>query len=106
MPSSELPDVDEMPRNRCRRRHRRADEVRAAAAALPALEVPVRRRGAALAGGEDVRVHAEAHRATGPPPLEAGVLEDAVETFVLRLSLHARGAGDDHRAHAVRNTLS
>ena len=45
--------------------HRRAEEVRAAAGALAALEVPVRGRGAAFPGGQRVGVHAQAHRAAG-----------------------------------------
>ena len=57
-------------RQRGRGRHRRADQVRPAARALSSLEVAVRGRRAALAGGEHVRVHAEAHRAACPPPLE------------------------------------
>ena len=49
------------------------EQVGAPAAALPALEVAVRGRGAALAGRELVGVHAEAHRAAGHPPVEAGL---------------------------------
>ena len=48
-----------------------ADEVGAATAALAAFEVAVAGGGAALAGGEDVGVHAEAHAAAGFAPLEA-----------------------------------
>src|SRR6266536_464526 len=62
--------------------HLGADEVRAPAAALAALEVAVRGRGAALAGLEDVGVHAQAHRAAGGPPVEAGGAEHAVEPDV------------------------
>ena len=47
-------------------------QVRPPARALAALEVAVRGRGAALARLEDVRVHAQAHRAAGAAPLEAG----------------------------------
>src|SRR4026207_1529930 len=71
-----------------RRAHRGAGEVRAAAGALPSLEVPVRRGGAALSGREDVGVHAQAHGAPGAPPFEAGLLEDPVEPLLLRLALH------------------
>ena len=55
--------------------HGGADQVRATAGALAALEVAVARRGAALAGREDVGVHAQAHRATGVAPVEARVAE-------------------------------
>src|SRR3982751_6356382 len=72
--------------------------MRTAAGTLAALEVAARRRRAALARREDVRVHAEAHRAARAPPLEAGLREDAVEAFGFRLRLHLRGARDDHRA--------
>src|SRR5215813_12350301 len=48
------------------------DQVGTPALALPALEVPVRGRCAALSRGERVRVHAQAHRAAGRPPLRAG----------------------------------
>ena len=65
--------------------HPRADQVRPPALALPALEVPVRGRGAALALDQDVGVHAEAHRAAGGAPLEAGRAEDLVEALLLGL---------------------
>src|SRR4051795_13624709 len=77
--------------------------MRAPAAALAALEVAVRGRGAALARGEDVRVHAQAHRAAGRAPVEAGVPEDRVQALLLGLRADLLGAGDDHRAHAGRD---
>ena len=55
--------------------HGGADQVGATAGPLAALEVAVARRGAALAGRQDVGVHAQAHRATGIAPVEAGVAE-------------------------------
>ena len=67
--------------------HLRADEVGASAAALAAFEVAVAGGGAALAGREDVGVHAQAHGAAGLAPLEAGLAEDVVEAFVLRPAL-------------------
>jgi homoaconitase/3-isopropylmalate dehydratase large subunit len=79
-------------------RHLRAHEVRPAAATLAPLEVPVGRRGAALARREDVGVHPEAHRAAREPPLEAGVEEHPVEPFLLRLA--ANGRISDLRAAA------
>src|SRR5690606_18474518 len=81
----------------------RRDEVRAAALALPALEVAVAGRSAALARRKLVRVHAEAHRAPGGAPLEASLLEDLVQTLRLGLGLHAHGAWDDHRSEAIRH---
>ena len=79
----QLARVDEVAGDRRRRGELRADQVRAAAASLPALEVAVRGRGAALAVREHVGIHAEAHRAAGAAPLEAGVEEDPVEPFLL-----------------------
>ena len=96
----ERADVDEVPVQRGRGGHLRADEVRPPATALAALEVPVRRRGAALARREDVGVHAEAHRAAGEAPLEPCVEEDLVETLRLRLPPHLRRARDDERGDA------
>src|ERR1700751_4015455 len=55
--------------------------MRARALPLPADEVAVRGRGAALAGSDEVAVHADAHGATGGAPLKAGGTEDAVEPF-------------------------
>ena len=71
--------------------------MRAAAGALAAFEVAVRRRRAALARLEPVVVHREAHRAARLAPLEAGVAEDAVEPLGFGLRLHEPGARHDHR---------
>src|SRR5437867_2205678 len=81
VPLGEMPHVDEMPGDRGARRHRGTDEMRAAAAALPAFEIAVRRRRAALAGFEPVVVHREAHRASGLAPFETGVAENPVQAF-------------------------
>src|SRR3954471_17055243 len=71
--------------------------MRAAALALATLEVAVRGRRAALAGRQRVRVHAQAHRAAGRTPVEAGRLEDLVEALPLGLRLHLLRSRDDHR---------
>ena len=68
---SESTDVDEVSGDRGRRRHCGTHQMRAAARALPALEIAVRRRRAALARLELVVVHREAHRASGLAPFEA-----------------------------------
>src|SRR4051794_28473622 len=94
---SPAPDVDEVALDRRRGGHLGRDEVRAPAAPLAALEVAVRGRRAALAGLEDVGVHAQAHRAPRAAPVEAGGLEDLVEALLLGLALHLHRAGDDHR---------
>src|SRR5438046_10722250 len=80
-----------------RGRHRRTDEVGAAATSLPSLEVPVAGRGAPFARPKDVRIHAEAHRAAGVAPLEAGFAKQRIETLRLALPLHARRPRDDPR---------
>ncbi|MPL60950.1 hypothetical protein SDC9_06515 [bioreactor metagenome] len=92
--------------DRRRRRHRRRDEVGAAVAALTALEVAVRGRGAALARAQLVRVHREAHRAAGKPPLKARVDEDLCKAFLFRLQPDETRAGHDHGAHAVLDLLA
>src|SRR5260221_6117039 len=71
-------NVDEVPGDRRRRRHLGAHEMRAPPRALPAFEVSIGCRRAALARGELVVVHAQAHRAARVAPLEAGVEEYAV----------------------------
>src|SRR3569833_4540228 len=63
--------------------HARRDQVRPAALALPALEVAVRRRRAALARLQLVRVHAQAHRAAGLAPLGARGGEALVAALLL-----------------------
>ena len=79
----------------------RADQVGAAAAALPPFEVAVRGRGAALAWQQDVRVHAEAHGAAGVAPFKAGGLEDLVEAFGLGLQSSPGRTRHDHGVDAV-----
>src|SRR3990170_1860440 len=93
-----LPYIHKMPRACGCRGHRGGDEVRAAAAALAAFEIAVGGRGAPLARLQLVRVHRQAHAATRLAPLEAGLLEDAVEAFPLGLLLHESATGHDHRA--------
>src|SRR5271165_5444706 len=90
------PHVHEPPRDRRGRRHRGRNEMRAALVALAAFKIAVRGRGAALAGREFVRVHGEAHRAAGLPPLEAGGKENLVEPLGLGLGLHQARARNNH----------
>src|SRR5436190_22514881 len=77
--------------------------MRASPAALPALEIAVGRRGAALAGAEHVSIHAEAHRAAGVAPFETGFAKHAIQSLALRLRLHALRSRHDHRADARRD---
>src|SRR5689334_21087232 len=73
---------------------------------LAALKVSVGSRGAALTRHEDVGVHAEAHGAAGLAPLKAGVEEDLVEAFLLRLGLDDAGARHHHRPQRVGHLLA
>src|SRR5207248_1076174 len=78
--------------------------MRAPARSLPALEVSVRSRSAALTRREAIGVHPEAHRAARLAPLEAGVAEDAIQSFALGLPLYQAGARDDERElHILRH---
>jgi len=61
-----------MPGDRRGRRHGGRDQMGAALVALPALEVAVEGGRAALARGELVGVHRQAHRAARLAPVEAG----------------------------------
>ena len=89
-----------MPGHRRCRGHRGADQVGAAAVALPALEVAVAGGRAALAGLQPVGVHRQAHRAARLPPFEAGGFEDHVQAFALGLAAcnTIEGAGKDVKA--------
>src|ERR1700733_5602088 len=71
------------------------DQMGAPALALAALEVAVGGGGAALAGGELVRVHAQAHRAAGRAPLGAGRGEHRVQALLLGLGPDLHGPGYD-----------
>ena len=89
-------------RHRGGRGDERGDQVRAAALALAALEVAVRGGRGALAGGELVRVHAEAHRAAGATPLGAGRVEHLVQALGLGLQPDPGGARHDQHASPSR----
>src|SRR5439155_4017873 len=95
----QLWDVDKVTGDRLRRRHRRAHQVRAPTRALAPLEVAIRGRRAPLAWGQDVRVHAQTHRAPRVAPLKAGGFEHEVQAFLFRGALDRRRAGDDHSAN-------
>src|SRR5271154_2397060 len=66
--------------------------------ALPAFEVTVRGRGAALAGRELVGVHSQAHRAAGTTPLGTCRLEDLVQTLGLGMVLDVDRARNNQQA--------
>ena len=54
---------------------------------------------AALAGGQNVVVHGQAHGASGVAPFETGLLEDTVQALFLGLELDQTRAGHHHRLH-------
>src|SRR5450432_2935350 len=85
--STESAHVDEMPGDAGRSRHRGADQMGAAARALPPLEVAIGGRRATLAGFEPIVVHRETHRASGLAPFETRGREHAIEAFALSLRL-------------------
>mmetsp|Transcript_54566 Transcript_54566/g.173374 ORF Transcript_54566/g.173374 Transcript_54566/m.173374 type:complete len:829 (-) Transcript_54566:162-2648(-) len=80
--------------------HGGGHEVRAPAVALATLEVAIGGGRAALARGELVGVHGEAHGAPGLAPLEAGLDEDVVKPLRLRLLLDVAGARHHEGCHA------
>src|SRR5580704_5973215 len=86
--SRQLSHVGEPAEYRGGRHHRRAHDVGQCTAALPAFEIAVGGRGAALAGRNQLAVRTVAHRAPRIAPLKPGIEENAVETFGLRLPLH------------------
>ena len=91
----------------CRGRgHGWTHQVRAASSSLPALEVAIRCRCAALARPKYILVHAEAHGAAGIPPFETGINEDAVQSFPLCSGLYLLRARHDHRTYSTRNSAT
>src|SRR5579872_1940305 len=81
----ERPHIDKVACDGCRCGHYGAYQVRPAVLALAALEIAVGRAGAALVRREDVGIHTDAHAAARVAPLEAGIEEDFVETFLFGL---------------------
>src|SRR3954470_18889720 len=95
-----LADVDEVARDGGGGGHGGADEVGPAAGPLTPLEVAVARAGRALAGGELVGVHRQAHAAARLTPLDAGRGEDLVEPLGLGLVADRLAPGDHQGADA------
>src|SRR5438876_6365155 len=65
------------------RGHHGTDKMRTPAAALPSFKIAVAGRRATLGGAQNIGIHSEAHRAAGFTPLEAGILENLVQAFLL-----------------------
>src|SRR5258707_9175127 len=76
-------------------------QVRPAALALAAFEVPVRRAHRDLAGRQLVAVHRDAHRAAGLAPVGASGAEDLVEALRLGLALDLIRSRDDEHPDAL-----
>src|SRR5579872_5971158 len=77
--------------------HERADEMGASVFSLAALEIAIRRAGAALVRLKNVVIHADTHAASSIAPFESGVAENFVEAFGFGLCFHAARAGNDER---------
>src|SRR6185503_21186339 len=77
--------VSEPPLQRRRRGHRRTDQVRPASRSLPAAEIAVGSRSAALARFQLVAVDRRAQGSTRVAPFEAGRDKNTVQSFLLRL---------------------
>src|ERR1700677_3219900 len=78
-------DIREMTGDRGGGGHHGAHQVRATAAALAPFEVAVAGGRTALAGSENIRIHAQAHGAAGLTPLETGGAEDLIQSLLLGL---------------------
>src|SRR3546814_19436392 len=82
---------------RSRRDHRGTHQVGAAADPLPALEIAVGARRAALTRREAVVVHRQAERTARAAPFEPGLSEDAVDPFRFGGAAAAAAARRNHR---------
>ena len=92
-----IANIDKFARDCGRCGHCRGDQVGASPFALSALEVSVGGRCAALSRIEPIRVHGQAHAATGLPPIETRFFENLIETLFFRLLFDQSAAGHDHR---------
>ena len=84
-----------MPGDRRGGDHGRRHYMRPRTAPLAAAEIAIGGRGAALAGRNDIAIDADAHRAAGVRPFEAGIAENTIEPFFLGLPFHLRRARRD-----------
>src|SRR4051794_33147303 len=88
LPELPISHVRKMSLDRRRRRHHRTDEMRAAAASLPSLEVAITRRRAALTRLQNVVIHSQTHRASRFAPLKPRFIKDPIEALAFRRALH------------------
>lgn len=92
-----LPCVGDFPGNRCRGDHQRAHQNGTARwTSLAALKIPVAGACAELIADQLVRVHSEAHRASGASPFKARVAEDCRQPHFLRDLRYALGPRYDY----------
>src|SRR5450755_1607371 len=80
---------------RCRRHHR-ADQMSSPTASLPTFKISIAGGGAALSRLQNVRIHAQAHRASRLPPFEPGILKNAMQPFPLGHALHRLRTRNHH----------
>src|SRR5260370_16619822 len=92
-------NISEVPGDRGRCGHHWTRQGRPPAATLAAFEIAVAGGGATLSGTQNVGVHPQAHRTSGLAPLEAGILENLVETFLLGAVLHVLRSRNHHSAN-------
>src|ERR1051326_8824139 len=91
----EFANVHEMASDGCGGSHHRADEVRAAVAALAAFKVSIGGACAAFVRRQNVGVHADTHTAASIAPLEPGFGKNFVQAFFFRGSLYPTRSGND-----------
>ncbi len=103
---SPIADVGELSGDRRRCSHGWRNQVGSSTLSLPTFEVAVRRRSASFAWLQSIRVHRQTHAASRFTPVETSLLEDAVQPFRFRLSLHLTTARNDHRINLVADAIS
>ena len=86
--------------------HHGAHQVGASASPLAPFEVAIAGGGAALAGSQDIGVHAQAHGAAGLAPVKTSGAKDFIETFLFGLLLHLLRSGNHHRTHLGMDVVS
>ncbi len=101
-----LANIDKVAFDRGGGRHHGRNEVRSAAAALPAFEIPVAGRGTSLAGTQNVRIHPQAHAATCIAPFKTGVDKNPIQSFLFRLSFDAAAARYHHGLDRISHLVS
>src|ERR1051326_2056861 len=77
--------------------HHGTDQMSAPAFTLATFEVPIGCAGAPFPRRQNVCVHPDAHTASRITPLEAGIPEDLIQSFLLSLSFDYPGTGNHER---------